>query len=457
MTEKLWGGRFSEKPDEFLEEFTASVDYDVRLYREDIEGSIAHARMLGETGVITKKESREIIRGLRQILREIEKGEFVPSRKDEDIHMNVEKRLHEIIGDLAGKLHTGRSRNDQVATDLRLHAARAIEDLVGLLGELKRSLVEKAYEYRNVVMPEYTHLQRAQPVLFAHHLLAYVEMLERDEERFLQAKERTLVLPLGSAACTGTSFPLDREMVRKELGFRSVSKNSVDAVSDRDFVAEFLFCVSLTMIHLSRLCEELVLWMSEEFGFIDLPDSLCTGSSIMPQKKNPDMAELVRGKAGRAVGNLVALLTTLKGLPLSYNRDLQEDKEPFFDSLDTLRGSLRAVKLMIEGLSLNVERIRESLPGGYLTATDLAEYLVKKGVPFRKAHEVTGKIVRYAVEGGKALEDLTLEEFKKFSRLIEEDVYRVVDPEESVKGKDLPGGTSPRRVMRRLRELRRKR
>ncbi len=453
MSDKPWGGRFQGKTDEFLEEFTSSVEFDVRLYREDIEGSIAHAKMLAAREVISEEDAKKIVNGLERILREIEGGEFVPSSRFEDIHMNVEMRLHELIGDVAGKLHTGRSRNDQVATDLRLYAARAIDDVCEAIGELKLALAQKAYEYRDVVMPEYTHLQKAQPVLFAHHLLAYWEMLDRDEERFGQVKRRTLVLPLGSAACTGTSFPLDREMVRKELGFREISRNSVDAVSDRDFVAEFIFAASLLMVHLSRLCEELVLWMSDEFGFVDLPDELCTGSSIMPQKKNPDMAELVRGKTGRCVGNLVAILTVLKGLPLSYNRDLQEDKEPFFDSFDTVIGSLRAVGLMIRGMKVHRERMKEALSGGYLTATDLAEYLVRKGLPFRKSHEVTGKIVRYALEKGKNLEDITIDELKKFSGLIEDDLFDCLDPENSVRIKKVPGGTSPSNVSRVLRRI----
>ncbi len=456
MTKKLWGGRFSGKSDDFLEEFTSSIDFDRRLFREDIEGSIAHVRMLSRQGILSAKERNRIVSALKKILKEIEGGEFPFDSTQEDIHMNIEIRLHEMVGEVAGKLHTGRSRNDQVATDFRLFVARASVDIVNFVGELQYSLAVKGYEYRKVIMPEYTHLQRAQPVLFPHHLLAYWEMLERDRERFTQSIDRTLVLPLGSAACTGTSFDLDRDFVREELGFTRLSRNSVDAVSDRDFALEFLFNCSALMMHLSRLCEEITLWMTTEFGFVELPDSLCTGSSIMPQKKNPDMAELVRGKTGRVYGSLMALLTVMKGLPLSYNRDMQEDKEPIFDGFDTALSSVKAANLLVSALKLKEGKILDSLKGGFITATDLAEYLVKKGLAFRAAHEITGKIVSYALKKGVELEELTLEEFRVHSDSIGKDVYRSISPEQSVKGKTLTGGTSPARVSARLRSAMRK-
>lgn len=452
MSRKLWEGRFRGETSTFLEEFTASIKTDARMYREDIEASIVHVKMLGRQGIISATEEKKIERGLRRIQKDIAEGkiEFDPSF--EDIHMCVETVLHEKIGEVAGKLHTARSRNDQVATDLRLHLSRAVDDIMGMIGELERSIAETADRYRSVIMPEYTHLQRAQPVLFAHHLLAYYEMLSRDRDRFSQTRERILVLPLGSAACTGTGFKIDRDFVKRELGFRKISENSVDAVSDRDFALEFLFNCSVLMMHLSRLCEEIVIWASSEFGFIDLPDELCTGSSMMPQKKNPDMAELVRAKTGRVYGHLLSLLTVMKGLPLSYNRDLQEDKEPVFDTIDTVTGSLRAVSLMVGGMRLNEDRLSDGLRDGYLTATDLADYLAGKGIPFRKAHETTGQIVKYCIERGKVLEELTLGELKTFSGIIEDDVFSVIFPQKSVKKKDVPGGTAPRRVAKKLRK-----
>lgn len=449
----MWGGRFTGKTSEFLEEFTSSVQFDARLYREDIEGSIAHVSMLSRQGIITRKEGRVIEKGLKEILGEISEGTFVFDPSYEDIHMNVERRLHEKIGEVAGKLHTARSRNDQVATDVRLYLARATDEVVKLMDSLRLAIARKGYQYRKAVMPEYTHLQRAQPVLFAHHLLAYYEMLSRDMERFGQTKERILVLPLGSAACTGPAFKLDREYVRKKLGFGNITENSVDAVSDRDFALEFLFNGSVLMMHLSRLCEEIILWTSSEFGFIELPDELCTGSSIMPQKKNPDMAELVRAKTGRVYGNLVSVLTVLKGLPLSYNRDLQEDKEPLFDTIDSMIGSLRAAELMVSGMRIKEERLSEALEEGFITATDMADYLTRKGVPFRVAHEATGHIVGYCIENGKDLGELTMEELKRFSDAFEEDVFSSLDPARSLRQRDVPGGTAPARVSRRLRKI----
>ncbi len=456
MSKKLWGGRFKGKSDDFLDQFTSSIDFDRRLYKEDIEGSIAHVKMLGRQKIISPSEAKAIEKGLGRIRSEIEKGDFPFDTAQEDIHMNIEKRLLEMVGDVAGKLHTGRSRNDQVATDTRLYLSRACGEILEKIGTLQSSLSEKGYEYRKVVIPEYTHLQRAQPVLFAHHILAYWEMLERDRERFTQTLERTLVLPLGSAACAGTSFDLDRDWVRKKLGFRKLSMNSVDGVSDRDFALEFLFNCSLLMMHLSRFAEEIILWMSSEYRFIDLPDRLCTGSSIMPQKKNPDMAELVRGKTGRVYGDLISFLTVMKGLPLSYNRDLQEDKEPLFDSYDTAILSLSAAELLVSGMTLREDVLKSALKGGYLTATDLADYLALKGVPFRRAHEVTGKIVRYCLGKGVELEDLTLDELRSHSQNVEMDVFDYISPDSSVRRKTLPGGTSPARVASRLRSARRK-
>lgn len=456
MSRKLWEGRFRGKTSRFLEEFTASIKSDARMYREDIEGSIAHVRMLRRQGIITAQDEKKIERGLREIMKEISKGKLDLDPSSEDIHMYVEKVLHEKIGDVAGKLHTARSRNDQVATDLRLHLARAVDDITGHIEKLQRSIAETAHRNRSVVMPAYTHLQRAQAVLFAHHFLAYHEMLSRDRERFCQTSERILILPLGSAACTGTSFSIDRDFVKRELGFRKITENSVDAVSDRDFALEFLFNCSVLMMHLSRMCEEIVIWTSSEFGFLDLPDELCTGSSIMPQKKNPDMAELVRAKTGRVYGHLISLLTVMKGLPLSYNRDLQEDKEPVFDTIDTVAGSLRAVELMVSGMKLNEEKLSRGLKEGFLTATDLADYLAAKKIPFRKAHEMTGEIVQYSVERGKRLDELTLEELKNFSAVIEKDVFLHLSPERSVRNKDVPGGTAPGRVTRRLKKALRK-
>ncbi|NIO15745.1 MAG: argininosuccinate lyase [Deltaproteobacteria bacterium] len=456
MSRKFWDGRFSGKTSRFLEEFTASIQSDVRMYREDIEGSIAHVKMLGRQGIIAAKEARAIERGLREILKEFSEGKIEVDPSSEDIHMYVERALHDKIGEVAGKLHTARSRNDQVATDLRLFLARVTDEIVNLVEGLQLKLAETGYRYRSVIMPAYTHLQRAQPVLFAHHLLAYYEMLARDRERFFQAKERILTLPLGSAACTGTSFNIDRDYVRRELGFRKITENSVDAVSDRDFVLEFLFTCSVLMMHLSRLCEEIVIWSSSEFGFIELPDDLCTGSSIMPQKKNPDMAELVRGKTGRVYGSLVSLLTVMKGLPLSYNRDLQEDKPPLFDTIDTVSASLRAVALMVAGMKPKEEKLSGALVDGYPTATDLADYLTGKGVPFRKAHGLTGKIVAYCLKEGKALEEVSLEELRRFSEEIGSDVFLHLSPRQSVASKNVPGGTAPGRVSRQLRKALRK-
>ena len=453
---KAWGGRFDGGTDRFVEEFTASIPFDVLLYRQDIAGSIAHARMLGKQKIIPRAEAERIISALEAIRKEIEAGKISFDMSDEDIHMAVEKRLIRKVGKSGGKLHTGRSRNDQVALDLRLYLRDEIDGILALAGKVKERILLRAEEGLGVVMPGYTHIQRAQPVLFSHHLLAYHEMFTRDEERFRDARRRANVSPLGAGALAGTTFPLDRESVARELGMDGLCENSIDAVSDRDFVADFLFACAVAMMHLSRLTEEMVYWSSAEFGFISLPDKLCTGSSIMPQKKNPDVAELIRGKTGRAYGNLVNLLTLMKGLPLSYNRDMQEDKEPVFDSARTVKESLIGAALLLEGMTVNEERMRAACDDGFLTATDLADYLARKGVPFRKAHEITGRIVRFCEEGGKRLKDLGLKELRSFHPAIGEDVRDAISLSHSVRLRNTRGGTGPATVRRRLEELKKK-
>jgi argininosuccinate lyase len=443
MAEKPWGGRFREETLKTVEAFTASIGFDKRLYRQDIRGSVAHARMLGAVGILTPEEAEALVRGLDQVLREIESGEFVFSESLEDIHMNVEKRLTELVGAVGGKLHTARSRNDQVALDLRLYLADELPEILDLLRGLCEALLDRGEEEAGTLLPGYTHLQRAQPVTFGHHWLAYFEMFLRDAERVLDCLRRTRRSPLGAGALAGSPYPLDREAVAQELGMAGICRNSLDAVSDRDFAAEFLFDAAMVMMHLSRFAEELVLWSTQEFGFIELSDGFCTGSSIMPQKKNPDVPELLRGKAGRAYGNLVCLLTTLKALPLAYNKDMQEDKEPVFDSLDTVKGSLAIATEMVRSLRVRPERAREALRRGHLTATDLADYLVRRGVPFREAHEIVGKAVAHLEETGATLEDLPLEELRHFCPRIEADVYAVLSPEASVASRKLVGGPAP--------------
>ncbi|RUM88028.1 MAG: argininosuccinate lyase [Thermovibrio sp.] len=444
--DKLWGGRFKESTNELVEEFTESVSYDKRLAPFDIAGSVAHVKMLEKQGILSKEEAEKIIEGLNEILREIEEGKFEWRRELEDVHMNIEKRLTERIGAVGGKLHTGRSRNDQVATDVRLYVRREIEEILELLKKLRRAFVKQAEENLDVVMPGYTHLQIAQPVLYSHHMLAYYWMFKRDEERFRDTLKRVNVSPLGSAALAGTSYPLDREFTARLLGFEGITRNSMDAVSDRDFVAETIFNCAMIMMHLSRLSEELVLWSTEEFGFIELPDAFCTGSSIMPQKKNPDVSELTRGKTGRVYGDLVAILTILKGLPLTYNRDLQEDKEPLFDAIDTVKISLKVNSLIVEGMKPKRERMREQAKKGFSLATDIADYLAKKGVPFREAHRIVGEIVSYCLDRKKDLEDLTLEEFKQFSESFDEDVLSLMSVEGSINSRNVTGGTARKQV-----------
>ena len=443
---KLWGGRFEDDTDDSVEQFTASEHFDRRLAKFDIAGSVAHARMLGAQGILSEKETKAIVEGLTTIGKEIDEQRFPWSASLEDVHMNIESRLTDLIGDAGKKLHTARSRNDQVATDMRLFVGDAIGELQARITALQLTLVEIAATHADTIMPGFTHLQPAQPVTCGHHLLAWVEMLERDWQRLSNCRERTSVLPLGAAALAGTSFGIDQQMTADELGFKTVMRNSLDAVSDRDFVIEFTAALAIMATHFSRIAEDLVLWSSERFGFVDLGDAFCTGSSIMPQKKNPDVAELLRGKTGRMVGHLVALLVLMKGQPLAYNRDNQEDKEPLFDTADTLRDSLRAFADMVPHLQAKKEFMREAAMRGFSTATDLADYVVRKGIPFRDAHEIVGKAVAYGLETGKDLSEMTLEELKQFSDQISEDVFDVLTLEGSVAARDHIGGTAPDQV-----------
>ncbi len=452
MAKKPWGGRFTQETDELTEEFTASISFDKRLYRYDIRGSMAHCEALAKAGIISANEKGTILKALKEIEGEIENGKFPFSTQREDIHMHIEQRLLEKIGETGGKLHTGRSRNDQVALDLRLYLKEEATGVIDLLKGLQASLVGVADKHVDVIMPGYTHLRKAQPILFAHHVLAYYEMFKRDRERLSDALERIDCLPLGSGALAGTPYPIDREEVARQLGFAAISQNSIDAVSDRDFVAEFLFCCALLMMHLSRLCEELIMWSAPEFGFMRLPQAFCTGSSIMPQKANPDVLELIRGKTGRVYGALVTLLTVLKALPLAYNRDLQEDKEPLFDTVDTVKSSLQIMASLIEKVEVNSERMREAASEEYTNATDLADYLVMKGIPFREAHQNTGKAVQYAEKKGIKLDDLTLDEFRTFSPTIGEDVFDYIRIEGSVDRRQSIGGTARQRVAQQIKK-----
>ena len=451
---KLWGGRFSAGTAASVEAFTASIDIDRRLYRHDIRGSIAHARMLAKQRIIPASDARKIVRGLQAVEREIDAGKFVFSRADEDIHMNIERRLTELIGAAGGKLHTARSRNDQVALDMRLYLRDEVKSVMAGLGTLRRELAAAATNHLDVIMPGYTHLQRAQPVLFSHHLLAYIDMFERDRERLDDCLKRINVLPLGAGALAGTSFPIDRAYVAKLLGFPRIAQNSIDAVSDRDFLLEFLAAASILFVHLSRLAEELVLWSSQEFGFVELPDDYCTGSSMMPQKKNPDVPELIRGKTGRIFGHLQALLTIMKGLPLAYNRDLQEDKIPLFDTVETVQASIKIMGEVIAGMKVRRERMLGAVKDGFMNATDLADYLVARGLAFRAAHEIAGKVVQSCLAQKKRIEELSLAELKRFSGKFEESVYRYISAQAMVERRRAPGGTARRNVERRLKDLR---
>ncbi len=444
--QQLWTGRFTEATDAFVERFSASVHFDARLALQDIQGSEAHARMLAAQEVLTTDERDAILAGLAGIRQEVIEGRFPWSPQLEDVHMNIEARLTERIGEAGKKLHTGRSRNDQIATDVRLFLREAIDGISEELVRFQCGLVELAEREADTIMPGFTHLQVAQPVTFGHHMLAWYEMLERDRDRLADCRRRLNQCPLGAAALAGTSFPIDREATARELGFDGPTRNSLDSVSDRDFAIEFCASASLLLVHLSRMAEELVLWTSPHFGFVELPDRFCTGSSIMPQKKNPDVAELVRGKAARAQGDLVQLLTLMKGQPLAYNRDNQEDKEPLFDAVDTARDALTAFADMVPAMAVNREHCRAAARAGFATATDLADYLVRQGVAFRDAHEVVGRAVRYAQEAERDLPELTVEELQQFSSAIGEDVYAVLTLEGSVAARSHIGGTAPAQV-----------
>jgi argininosuccinate lyase len=450
---KPWGGRFQAPTDSEVEAFTASIHFDRRLYRHDIEGSIAHARMLAAQKLISRMEGKAIVGGLKSILADIMEGRLQFAPGDEDIHMAIEKELIRRIGGAGGKLHTARSRNDQVSLDMRLYLRDETDQILGLLKNFKSSLVRLAKNEIRTIMPGYTHLQKAQPVLLSHWLLAYREMIDRDEARLKDCRKRVNVMPLGAAALAGTSLPIDRRKVADLLNFPAVSENSMDAVSDRDFIAEFIFTAAMIMMHLSRFCEDLILWSSGEFGFVEISDAFTTGSSIMPQKKNPDVPELVRGKTGRVYGHLVALLTILKGLPMTYNRDLQEDKEPLFDTVDTVKACLHALTAMSRNLKFNPVRMREEAAKGFSTATDLAEYLVVKGVPFRESHGIVGRLVAYGLKENKTFPEMTLQEFKRFSAAFAEDVFDCLSIEKAIDAKSSHGGTAGKMILKRINEI----
>ena len=451
---ETWSGRFEEPVSKLVQRYTASVEFDQRLAEYDIKGSSAHAQMLADSEIITAKDLAKIEKGLRQIQKEIHNDTFDWRLELEDVHLNIEKRLTTLIGDAGKRLHTARSRNDQIATDVRLYMRASIDDIIKLITTMQLSILDLAEENVNTVMPGLTHLQIAQPISFGHHLMAYFEMLKRDKERLSDCRKRVNILPLGAAALAGTSYPINRKMVAKILGFDDICKNSLDAVSDRDFTIEFCACSTLIMTHLSRLSEELILWMSPLFGFIQLDDRFCTGSSIMPQKKNPDVPELVRGKTGRVNGNLIALLTLMKGQPLAYNKDNQEDKEPLFDTVDTLSETLRIYADMLKGVHVDVNAMRSAAMRGYSTATDLADYLTKKGVPFRDSHETVAKAVRTAEKKGCDLSEFTLSELQKFSQLIEEDIFSILSLDGSMKSRNHTGGTAPSQVRKAIKSAR---
>ncbi len=443
---KTWSGRFNEPVSELVKKYTGSIDFDKRLAKWDIQGSLAHARMLQQSGVLSEDDVVAIQQGMQEILEEITKGTLEWSLDLEDVHMNIERRLTDKIGDAGKRLHTGRSRNDQVATDIRLWLRDEISTIQDLIRDLQAALVDLAEQHAEVVMPGFTHLQVAQPVSFGHHMLAYVEMLGRDHERMVDCRKRVNRMPLGSAALAGTTYPIQREITAELLGFEQICQNSLDAVSDRDFALEFTAAASLVMVHLSRLSEELILWMSPRFGFIDIADRFCTGSSIMPQKKNPDVPELVRGKSGRVIGHLTGLMMLMKSQPLAYNKDNQEDKEPLFDTVDTLIDTLRIYADMMRGVTVKPDNMRAAVMQGFATATDLADYLVKKGMPFRDSHEVVAQAVRYADEQGVDLSELPLAVLQGFSDLVADDVYQVLTPEGSLNARNHLGGTAPEQV-----------
>jgi argininosuccinate lyase len=452
MAKKPWGGRFPQETDKLTEEFTASISFDKRLYKYDIQGSRAYSEALAKAGVISPDEKKQILQGLQEIEGEIEQGTLPFSASTEDIHMHIEQRLIEKIGDVGGKLHTGRSRNDQIALDLRLFVKEEAAGIIDFLQGLQASLVAWADKNVDAIMPGYTHLRKAQPILLSHQVMAYYEMFKRDKERLLDALKRMDVLPLGSGALAGTPYPIDRAYLAKLLGIASISQNSVDAVSDRDFVAEFLFCCSLLMMHLSRLCEELILWSAPEFGFLRLPQAFCTGSSIMPQKANPDVLELIRAKTGRVYGALITILTVLKALPLAYNRDLQEDKEPLFDTIDTVKGSVKIMAALFANIEIDEQKMKEAATEDYINATDLADYLTTKGLAFRQAHEITGKAVLYAEKKDKKLDDLSLDELRSFSPVIGKDVFDYIRIENAVNRRNSIGGTARQRITEQIKK-----
>lgn len=443
---KLWGGRFQKNTDKKVDDFNSSIRFDKRMYRQDIQGSIAHATMLGRQGIIPREDSEAIVYELKNILQDIEDGKVEFLIDAEDIHMNIEKILTDRIGDAGKRLHTGRSRNDQVALDIRMYLMDETEEIRKMLLHTLTVLTDLAEEHTETIMPGYTHLQKAQPVTFAHHLMAYFEMFKRDYQRLEDCRRRTNVMPLGSGALAGTTYPLDREFVAETLGFDSVTMNSLDGVSDRDFVIELASCLAMVMMHLSRFCEELILWSSHEFSFVEMDDAFSTGSSIMPQKKNPDVAELIRGKTGRVYGHLMGLMTTMKGIPLAYNKDMQEDKEPIFDSIDTVKLCIPVFCDMIATMTVKKDNMLKGSKGGFTNATDVADYLVKKGLPFREAHSVVGQMVYYAVTQNKNLDDFTMEEFKKFSDCIEEDIYHAISMETCVNDRKIIGGPAKETV-----------
>lgn len=443
---KLWGGRFGKATDALVDDFNSSIRFDARMYKQDILGSEAHAEMLGRCGVISKEDSDLICKTLLEILQDIENGLVEFKIDAEDIHMNIETILIERIGDVGKRLHTGRSRNDQVALDIRMYLRDETDALLAMLKDTMKTVLELAEKHYNAIMPGYTHLQKAQPVTFGHHMLAYFEMLKRDCARLSDCRKRINVMPLGAGALAGTTYPLDREFVAKKLGFDSVTHNSMDSVSDRDFVIELISCLSILMMHLSRFCEELILWSSNEFSFVEMDDAYSTGSSIMPQKKNPDVAELIRGKTGRVYGSLTTILTVMKSLPLAYNKDMQEDKEAVFDALDTVKLCLPVFTNMLRTMTVREEKLLAGAKGGFTNATDVADYLVKKGVPFRESHAVVGKMVAMAIQLDKALDEFSLEKFHSCSPLIEEDIYEAISMQTCVDGRNLIGGTSPERV-----------
>ena len=444
---KLWGGRFEGETDKLVDEFNASINIDSKMYKQDIEGSIAHVKMLGECGIIPAEDSLTIEKGLTEILSEIEDGKVEFSEEAEDIHMNIETLLINKIGEVGKRLHTSRSRNDQVALDFRMYTKQQIIDIIALLAELEQALLNSAEKYIDVIMPGYTHMQKAQPITFGHHVMAYFEMIKRDIDRFRDCLKRTDVMPLGSCALAGTTYPINRQRVADLLGFASITQNSLDAVSDRDFALEFMNCCSIFMMHMSRFCEEIIIWNTGEFSFVEMDDAYSTGSSIMPQKKNPDVAELIRGKTGRVYGGLFTLLTIMKSLPLAYNKDMQEDKEALFDGAETVKQCIQVFIPMFEKMKINSKSMKEKLDSGFLNATDIADYLVKKGIPFRTTHEISGKLVKYCTEKNCTLGQVTLEEYKTFSDLFENDIYEAIDMVQCVNKRNTVGGPSHQSVM----------